>query len=301
MNKCLDEFLGRFQDNYSSYNRYRNLLKSFFNYLDEEGKDIEDFSWKDLENYLELAPLDKPKHYSESTLKQIKHVVKEFLRWHKLFVIQRKYDGEELEKKKSEAQDRLDRIDYIEVPNDTEGIFEKGERKALNLGELEMFLNKVSMTRTRDYCIFYILGYTGMRSGELDIDRFLEINRNKKKLKLLTEKNNKPRVLFFSEEAWKYFEKIMDRGWIDFSSHRIWELANRYKPLFDEEVNFSPHSFRHTFRSHMNNVTRDKQLVKVMMGHFGGDTSDGYDETFDEEIKKAMVEDHYYNKLNLPD
>lgn len=300
MRKYLDEFLSSYKNKQASKTLHKSLLTPFFKWLNENELGIEEFTYKDFQNYLEIAPVDKPtKEYNKSTLEQIKNCLLRFLRWYRR---QKVPDDNTAEKIKH--NERINRIvkDLV-VPDHTGYMYrEGGERKALKGGELERLLNKAKMRTKKDFLLFYIFGYTGMRSSELSPDMFLEVDRQARRLKFETSKHeDKPRVLFFTEKAWTIFEELMQNRIIESTTNeRNRLLKKHYRSLMPDEVELTTHSFRHTFRTHMKNQTGDKPLVKMLMGHFSGDVSDGYDETFNEEIKEAMTEEHYYNGLDIP-
>lgn len=301
MNEYLEEFLERYENKPASHHLHKSLLTPLFKWLDENDLDLEKFSYKDLQNYLGIAPTSKPtKNYNKGTLEQIKNCFLRFLRW---FIRQKVPDEDKGQNIKH--QKRIERIkkDMV-VPNNTGYVYkEGGERKALKREELEALLNKAKMRVKEDYYLFYTFAYTGMRSGELSPEMFIEVDSRQRKLKFKTEKHpDKPRTLFFSEKAWSIFEKLMQSKKIESTTNeRNRLLKTHYRSLLPDEVELTTHAFRHSFETHMRNELGDKPLVKMLMGHFSGDVTDGYDETFSEEVKKAMTEDHYYNQLELPD
>jgi integrase/recombinase XerC len=185
--------------------------------------------------------------------------------------------------------------------------------KALNLEEtrdfLKVFLNdtKTSWLAYRDYALLVFIYATGMRISEaLSIERG---QINAPYIKLLG-KNKKQRIVPLIAPAKKLLEDYLSQIPLELQANLtntspvfIGARGGAYNPaifqrklasirrLFNFPNNTSPHSFRHSFATHLLHMGGDLRSIQALLGHSSLATTQKYLKT----DKQKLFDD--YNKV----
>lgn len=146
--------------------------------------------------------------------------------------------------------------------------------------------------------IFWVLLWFNFRVGELKLIK--AIDWGKGRLEVENEKVGGTRILFFDEYTARILRHASDKGLLDLPNIKIWKMLRKYSG-FVAPAKLTPHTCRHTFNTHMRNILKDDGLLRVLMGHTDRSMTDTYDWAFEEEIRMAMVENHYLKKLEVAD
>lgn len=185
--------------------------------------------------------------------------------------------------------DGLQRLEHI---INTKGYKIRRERKpALSL---EQISDLFSVMDPDTSSLFWILLWFNFRVGELKLIK--AIDWEKGKLEVENEKAGGTRILFFDEYTARILRHAVDKGLLDLPDIKIWKMLRKYSG-FVAPAKLTPHVCRHCFNAHMRNILRDDGLLRVLMGHTDKSMTDVYDWTFEEEIRTAMLENHYLKKL----
>jgi integrase/recombinase XerD len=175
-----------------------------------------------------------------------------------------------------------DPTELLESPKKTRGL-----PSVLSVEEVEAIINAVDLEQKngiRDRAIIETLYATGMRVSELcafTMEQLLE----KERLVRVIGKGSKERIVPIGGSAlyWiaQYLEK--ERGLLarpysgsvlflnfrgrGFSRMGIWKLVQRYAEEGGVKKELSPHTFRHSFATHLLEGGADIRTVQEMLGH----------------------------------
>jgi len=176
------------------------------------------------------------------------------------------------------------------------------ERRSLSLDELARLLD----ASEGDYPAFFFIwcyAYFGLRRSELLKITVKDIDFGQNKLKISASMTKgAPRYFYFNDETRRILEGALD--YYGVTKGRIFPvspaapnmLLKPYQKHVEPEL--TTHTFRHTFGTWMRQALRDDGLLKFLMGHKGHeDISDYYTTVFEDQVKRAMLERHYFNML----
>ena len=163
----------------------------------------------------------------------------------------------------------------------------------------------------RDHMLFLFIYNTGCRISEavaVDID---DIEYGKRRI-LIRGKGGKERFVFFSKstaaEIKEYLEKrneylmslgiegekallIGDKGGrLPFSSAHI--IFDKYRALLGWQKEFTPHTLRHSFATHLMDRGADIRLVQELLGHESISTTQIYTHVSRGRLKKVYEDTH---------
>lgn len=178
------------------------------------------------------------------------------------------------------------------------------KRKALSLDELGRLL-EASKNDYPAYFFIWCYAYFGLRRNELLKVTVEDINfsQNKLVIRALITKGM-PRYFYFDDETKHVLEDAVN--YFNVKRGRIFPVSSAtpnaaLKPYGKYvEPKLTTHTFRHTFNTWMRQSLKDDRLLKLLMGHkTSEDMSDYYTTVFEEQVKKAMLENHYFNLLRL--
>ena len=169
----------------------------------------------------------------------------------------------------------------------------------------------------RDHMLFLLIYNSGMRIGEVlsvDID---EIDFSRRRI-LITGKGDKERFVFFSKgtaeelrlylsaresylrELGKGEEKAlfvgMKGGRLPFSSAHI--IFDEYRARLGWQKEFTPHTLRHSFATHMMDRGADIRLVQELLGHESISTTQIYTHVSRRRLKSVYDDTHPHAKEN---
>ncbi|MDO5812023.1 MAG: site-specific tyrosine recombinase [Bacillota bacterium] len=183
----------------------------------------------------------------------------------------------------------------------------------LSKQEIEMLLNNVKMTdfiSARNRAMLELLYATGIRVAELVSLTIYQLNLKMKYLNVIG-KGDKERLIPLTDYVCKIMEKyIYDyrNPKLDFKEVDLLFFNNHFKKISGEdfyailqkEVNktsinkkVSPHTFRHTFATHLFENGADLRSIQELLGHSDISTTTIYTHVSNEK----MIED--YNKFHL--
>lgn len=160
----------------------------------------------------------------------------------------------------------------------------------------------------RDFTIISVLYASGMRREELGNIRINDIDRNLKTV-TVTGKGNKVRVVPLGDITYSDIEHYLTIRNSHFSDKNInspYLFLNRSgQPLTVRSVNrivkkyalkegmdFSPHTLRHSFATHLLENGADLMLIKEILGHSSLATTQKYTHVTAEAMKKVYNKSH---------
>lgn len=173
------------------------------------------------------------------------------------------------------------------------------------------FGNEADVHRFRDRAVLEVLYGTGIRVSELCNLRFRSLDLKNRTLRVENGKGGRERIVLFGESAQKALEAyfLADRkcaqmsvsGKVTLGSGEISQeyvfLSSRGFRLDEREVRrilkrrgaiFGPHSFRHSFATHMLDGGADLRSVQELLGHRNLATTQIYTHV----SKERLVEVH---------
>ncbi len=181
----------------------------------------------------------------------------------------------------------------------------------LQIEEMNGFLNftfEDTAEGDRDRAIFELLYASGMRVSELAGLRRQDLDPESGTL-CITGKGRKERTVFFGSTAAmamkRYLEKrhelvaAEDPGWIflnlrgnRLSETRIRQILNQYLLKLAIQKRISPHSFRHSFATHLLNAGADLRWIQELLGHSSLSTTQKYTHLNVEQLLKTYSRAH---------
>ncbi len=166
----------------------------------------------------------------------------------------------------------------------------------LSVDEVEQILNAVDINKKaglRDRAMFEILYGTGMRVSELcaftrsqiiEEETFLHIRGKGEKERIvpLGTIAHHWLKLYLAEERPKFVKETSGdtiflnvRGGA-LSRMGIWKILRKYRDLAGLEKDISPHTFRHSFATHLLEGGADLRIVQELLGHSNITTTEIY-------------------------
>jgi len=187
---------------------------------------------------------------------------------------------------------------------------EKKLPKFLYYEDIEKILN-VPDTNTdegiRNLLILELLYVTGIRVSELVNIKLEDINYSERKIKI-TGKGNKQRYVLYGtrcEELLNNYLKIRTNFLKDNNEYLL--LGKMGKKINDRivrviisdislkagiKIKISPHTFRHTFATHMLNEGADLRSVQELLGHENLSTTTIYTHLTNERLRSVYLHTH---------
>lgn len=187
---------------------------------------------------------------------------------------------------------------------------EKKLPKYLYYEDVEKILNVPDENTSigiRDALILELLYVTGIRVSELVNIRIKDIDFSNKKIKI-TGKGNKQRMVMFGNrcnDLLNKYLKIREDFLKDASDYLI--LGIKGKKINDRVIRtiisdiskkaginlkISPHTFRHTFATHMLNEGADLRSVQELLGHENLSTTTIYTHITNERLRNVYLHTH---------
>ena len=170
----------------------------------------------------------------------------------------------------------------------------------------------------RDHILFLFLYNTGCRISEalsVDVD---DIEWGERRIKILG-KGNKERFVFLSKKALSEIKEeylpqreafLREKGNIGEKALLIGERGGRLPfstshIIFDEyreklgwQKDFTPHTLRHSFATHLMDKGADIRLVQELLGHESISTTQIYTHVSRAKLKKVYMDTHPHGKGN---
>ena len=264
---------------------YENDLKNYIHFLanNKNIKDINRIKFEDIRAYVVFIT---KKGYKPSSVNRNISSIKKF----HIFLLDNELVDENPSELLESQKNRRNFPDTLSV-NEIESIF--------NIIDISSLIGK------RDLSILTLLYSTGMRVSELINLELSNIFLKEEYMKIMG-KGKKERIVPLGIKARNslvsYLKKNKDTGKINnqgyiYLSYRskkltrmsIFNIIKKYSILADIKKNVSPHTFRHSFATHMLEGGADLRVVQELLGHESISTTEIYthlDRTYLKEVHK---------------
>lgn len=159
----------------------------------------------------------------------------------------------------------------------------------------------------RDALILELLYVTGVRVSELVNIEISDIDYNSKKI-LITGKGNKQRIVMYGNKCNILLEKYLkirnsflkdNNNYLllgikgnKINDRVIRKMINTYSSKAGINIKISPHTFRHTFATHMLNEGADLRSVQELLGHENLSTTTIYTHVTNERLRNVYLHTH---------
>ncbi len=276
INKFLDYL--KYEKNYSEHTiiNYKKDLEEFYKYT----QDITNITYNKIREYLKV--LHDKKHTNKTISRHIS-TLKSFYK----YLLQEEYiDNNPLK--------------LITLPK-----IEKKLPNYINYDDLEKLLdidiNNILDLRNR--LILELLYSTGIRVSELVNIKINDIDINNNCI-IVLGKGKKQRYVYFGNKCLELIKKYIEKR---NSNYEYLLLNKNYTKLTDRGVrlivdnivkksclnkNISPHTFRHTFATHLLNEGADLKIVQELLGHSDITTTGIYTHVSNEHLRKVYLDAH---------
>jgi integrase/recombinase XerC len=160
----------------------------------------------------------------------------------------------------------------------------------------------------RDHAIFELLYATGMRVSEIAGLRIRDLDPASGVMRI-TGKGKKERTVFFGSTASSAVSRYLSKRhelivqgnpeWLFLNSQgnrlsetRIRQILNQYLVKLAMQKRVSPHSFRHSFATHLLNAGADLRWIQELLGHSSLSTTQKYTHLNVEQLLKTYSRAH---------
>ena len=290
MNKELDDFINylEYERNYSNNTiiAYKNNILQLINYLDSINiNDIKSVKYETIRGY--LSYLHENKYKSKSISRMISSM-RSFFKYLKV-----------------ENVISNNPMTLISNPK-----LEKKLPKYLTINEVEKILNVPDMNDKigiRDAFILELLYVSGIRVSELVNIKLNDIEESQRRIKILG-KGNKERYVLYGSRCSELLKKyisvrsdflkypndylILSKTGRKINTREIRNIINRIKTKAGISISISPHTFRHTFATHMLNEGADIRAVQELLGHENLSTTTIYTHLTNEKLRRTYLNTH---------
>jgi len=270
---------------------YTNDLEDLLSYLalNEIMANIEDIDRQLIKDYIvHLFNTRK----NENTIHRRVAGIKAFFKFchYKRFISKNPVFNIHLPKKKSKLPDFL-----------TQKEMEKLLDSIVNDGERELFYT------LRDRAIFEALYSIGCRVAELVNIKISDINFPSKVIKLFG-KGRKERIVPIGDVAIKWMKNyieerqkkaerneeylFLNKNGKKISSESVRKIIKKYSEIMLKNHNISPHTFRHSFATHLLENGADIRAVQELLGHSDISTTQIYTHVTAEKLIKTYKKSH---------
>ncbi len=205
-------------------------------------------------------------------------------------------------------------------PDPSENLASPKKRKTLpsviSLADIEKIFSVIDVTAKgglRDRAMLETLYGTGMRVSELC--SFARSSFIEDDFLLIRGKGNKERIIPLGDVAAKWLSRYMNeerprivkeqsgdtiflnmRGG-ELSRMGVWKILRKYRDLSGIESHISPHTFRHSFATHLLEGGADLRIVQELLGHSNIITTEIY--THVDRSHLVEVHRHFHPRNNL--
>ena len=266
---------------------YKNDLDEFSDYIAKRGISIGEFLKEDAREYIRYL---KSKYSERSVLRKTTSVRVLYDYLLKCNIVQENPFGQ---------------ISMRKTSSRLPSVLSEEEVKELLRLERNCFLDE------RDHMLFLFLYSTGCRISEalsIDIDQIEFAERRVR----IVGKGSKERYLFLPKKTMSelvaYLEKrklfLMEKHCcnqkalfvgnsgkrLPFSSSHI--IFDKYRSVLSWQKEFTPHTLRHSFATHMMDRGADIRLVQELLGHDSISTTQIYTHVSKAKLKKVYEETH---------
>ena len=187
---------------------------------------------------------------------------------------------------------------------------EKKLPKYLTINEVESILNTPDMSDPvgiRDAFILELLYVSGIRVSELVNIKISDVEETVKRIKIFG-KGSKERYVLYGSRCKELLNKymsirntflkvpndylILSKTGKKLNTREVRNIINRIKVKAGVSINISPHTFRHTFATHMLNEGADIRAVQELLGHENLSTTTIYTHLTNEKLRKTYLSTH---------
>ncbi len=290
MNKELDDFINylEYERNYSNNTilAYRNNILQLIDYLDSiNTKDIRCVKYETIRGYLSYL------HESKYKAKSISRMISSMRSFFKYL----------------KGKDIIINNPMTLISNPK---LEKKLPKYLTINEVEKILSVPDMNDKvgiRDAFILELLYVTGIRVSELVNIKLNDIEESQRRIKILG-KGNKERYVLYGSRCKELLNKylsirntflkypndylILSKTGRKINTREIRNIINRIKVKAGVSISISPHTFRHTFATHMLNEGADIRAVQELLGHENLSTTTIYTHLTNEKLRRTYLNTH---------
>ena len=182
----------------------------------------------------------------------------------------------------------------------------------LSIEDIDTLLNTINMKSLngiRDKSMIHLLYSSGLRATELtslnlssiflDDDLIRVVGKgNKERIVPIGEKAKKHLMLYLNQSRPSYANKGNSKGILYLSNRckalsrkTLWNIIKKYTDISGLNKNITPHTFRHSFASHLLEGGADLRIVQELLGHSSISTTQIYthlDKTYLKEIHKEF-------------
>lgn len=286
----VEKFLNylEYERNYS-YNTiiaYRSNIENFIMYCDSKDvKNMETIDFQFVRTYISYLYDNK---YNTRSISRIISALKSYFKY--------------LQKENIIKDNPLELI--------TSPKLEKKLPKYLTINEIEKILNAVKLDNKigiRDAFILELLYVSGIRVSELTNIKLGDIDDNENKIKIMG-KGSKERIVFYGTRCRSLLNKylsirnqflkypsdylVLSNTGRKINPREIRNIINRIKLRAGVDMNISPHTFRHTFATHMLNEGADLRSVQELLGHENLSTTQIYTHLTNEKLRRTYLNTH---------
>lgn len=198
----------------------------------------------------------------------------------------------------------------------------KLEKKLPNyISELDMvtildFTNKKDYKKTiytnRNLLLLEMLYDTGCRVSELVSIQLKDINKSEKSIRVFG-KGSKERIVYFGEYTLDILNlylkdreeflngKISEYLFVSkescsLTTRRVAQIINEVMEEVEIKNKITPHTFRHTFATHLLNHNADLRSVQELLGHSSLSTTQVYTHVSNERLRQVYLSAHKDNR-----
>lgn len=187
---------------------------------------------------------------------------------------------------------------------------EKKLPKYLYYEDVERILNVPDLNTDvgiRDALILELLYVTGIRVSELVNIKLLDINFSEKKIKIIG-KGNKERFALYGSRCEQLMNKylkvrnnflkisneylILGKSGRKINDRTVRSIISDIALKANVKLKISPHTFRHTFATHMLNEGADLRSVQELLGHENLSTTTIYTHVTNERLRNVYLHTH---------
>lgn len=286
----IDKFLDylKYERNYSNNTiiAYENNIRGFLSYCKIKNvKNMNEVNYQFIRGYISYLYKQK---YQAKSITRILSALRSFFKY-----------------LKREEKISTNPLDLITSPK-----VEKKLPKYLTINDVEKILNAPDMSNKigiRDAFILELLYVTGIRVSELTNIKLNDISIVEKKIKIMG-KGSKERIVYYGTRGQELLNKylnirndflkqandylILSNTGKQISTREIRNIINRLKVKAGIDINISPHTFRHTFATHMLNEGADLRSVQELLGHENLSTTTIYTHLTNEKLRRTYLSTH---------
>lgn len=286
----LDEFISylKYEKNYSNNTiiAYENNIRNFLSYCKIKNvKNMNDVNYQFIRSYISYLYDQK---YQAKSITRMLSALRSFFKY-----------------LKREEKISTNPLDLITSPK-----VEKKLPKYLTINDVEKILNAPDISNKigiRDAFILELLYVTGIRVSELTNIKLNDISIVEKKIKIMG-KGSKERIVYYGTRCQELLNKylnirkdflkqandylILSNTGKQISTREIRNIINRLKVKAGIDINISPHTFRHTFATHMLNEGADLRSVQELLGHENLSTTTIYTHLTNEKLRRTYLSTH---------